>query len=98
MLMTEAFQSQRDSGLHDDLPLPSHIKQIDGLQILRAVAVLIVSWGHAGLVLVWSAHEQLPDLGVFGIDIFFVISGFILASVVPANTPKCRTESCMVFS
>jgi exopolysaccharide production protein ExoZ len=97
MLMTEAFQSQRDSGLHDDLPLPSHIKQIDGLQILRAVAVLIVSWGHAGLVLVWSAHEQLPDLGVFGIDIFFVISGFILASVVLRTHQSAGPKAAWYF-
>lgn len=64
--------------LHASLPSKSKIKQIDGLQIMRAVAVILVAWGHAGL----EFHQRLPDLGIFGIDLFFVISGFIMASIV----------------
>ena len=64
--------------LHTSLPSKSKIKQIDGLQIMRAVAVILVAWGHAGL----EFHQRLPDLGIFGIDLFFVISGFIMASIV----------------
>jgi len=68
--------------LHTSLPLPSKINQIDGLQILRAVAVLLVAWPHCGLWLVPMEGRPLPTLGAFGIDIFFVISGFIVSSVV----------------
>jgi peptidoglycan/LPS O-acetylase OafA/YrhL len=68
--------------LHTTLPLPSKLWQIDGLQVLRAVAVLLVAWFHAGLWMGPLAGVTLPTLGVFGIDIFFCISGFIVSSVV----------------
>ena len=64
--------------LHASLPSLSKIKQIDGLQIMRAIAVILVAWGHAGL----EFGHRLPDFGIFGIDLFFVISGFIMASIV----------------
>jgi exopolysaccharide production protein ExoZ len=64
------------------LPIASSIRQIDGLQLLRAVAVILVIWCHAGQVLQDSGSSGLPALNVFGIDIFFVISGFILSLVV----------------
>jgi len=64
---------------HSSLPVPSHVRQIDGLQLLRAVAVILVVWFHSG-ELIPSAWPL--DLGTFGIDIFFVISGFILSLVV----------------
>jgi exopolysaccharide production protein ExoZ len=72
-----AFQPQDTS-----LPTAPTIRQIDGLQLLRAVAVLLVIWCHAGQVLEESGSYPLPSLNVFGIDIFFVISGFILSLVV----------------
>lgn len=68
--------------LHTTLPLPSKINQIDGLQILRVVAVFLVAWLHCGQWLFPMAGRSLPTLGAFGIDIFFVISGFIVSSVV----------------
>jgi exopolysaccharide production protein ExoZ len=68
--------------LHTTLPLPSKINQIDGLQILRAVAVLMVAWLHAGQWLFPMSARSLPTFGAYGIDMFFVISGFIVSSVV----------------
>jgi exopolysaccharide production protein ExoZ len=68
--------------IHTTLPLPSSVRQIDGLQLLRAVAVIIIAWLHGGEKLARYGGRRLPDLGVFGVDIFFVISGFILSSVV----------------
>jgi len=64
------------------LPLAPTIRQIDGLQVLRAVAVILVVWCHAGQSLSEYGSPELPALNVFGIDIFFVISGFILSLVV----------------
>ena len=66
---------------HTSLPLPSRISQIDGLQALRAIAVILVAWLHISDYLHLYGAPQLPNLGVFGVDIFFVISGFILSSV-----------------
>ena len=68
--------------LHTGLPLPNQVKQVDGLQILRAIAVILVCWLHTGNDLGRISGTILPNLDVFGIDIFFVISGFILSLVV----------------
>jgi len=67
------------------LPMRSSIRQIDGLQMLRAVAVLLVVWCHTGQHLEAYHGRKFPGLNVFGIDIFFVISGFILSLVVLRN-------------
>jgi exopolysaccharide production protein ExoZ len=64
------------------LPLASNVHQIDGLQLLRAVAVILVLWCHAGQILIDHGSYALPSFGVFGIDIFFVISGFILSLTI----------------
>lgn len=71
---------RRKSELHTTLPLPAHVRQIDILQILRAVAVTLVAWGHAGLFP--APHRVLPSLNIYGIDVFFVISGFIMSHIV----------------
>jgi len=53
--------------------------KIDTLQYLRAFAALLVVFNHT-----WQAGEisralNLSDIGGFGVDIFFVISGFIMS-------------------
>jgi exopolysaccharide production protein ExoZ len=60
----------------------SGIQQIAGLQMLRAVAVILVIWFHLGQHLDAHHLSALPGFNVFGIDIFFVISGFILSLIV----------------
>jgi exopolysaccharide production protein ExoZ len=65
------------------LPLPAPgTSQIDVLQLIRAVAVLLVAWIHAGQMLVMEGHPETPDLGIFGVDLFFVISGFIMTTIL----------------
>jgi exopolysaccharide production protein ExoZ len=71
--------------LHTTLPLPAKISQIDGLQVLRAVAVFLVAWLHAGQELGDWRVAELPHFAAFGIDIFFVISGLIMCSVLLRN-------------
>ena len=75
-------RSSSNFTIHTTLPLPAKISQIDGLQILRAIAVFLVAWLHAGQVLGNWRVKELPHFGAFGIDIFFVISGFIMSSVL----------------
>lgn len=69
----------RSSDLHQ-LPLPSpKLRQIDGVQMLRGVAVVSVALLHAGqMARILGGRAPLPDLGISGVDLFFVISGFIL--------------------
>jgi exopolysaccharide production protein ExoZ len=75
-------RSSSNFTIHTTLPLPATISQIDGLQILRAIAVLLVAWLHAGQMLGDWRVKELPHFAAFGIDIFFVISGFIMSSVL----------------
>jgi len=48
------------------------------LQILRAVAATSVVYYHIGVVPV----DAIPVFGSFGVDIFFVLSGFVMALVI----------------
>ena len=50
---------------------------IEGLQVLRAVAALMVVLHHARLSVPGS--DGWPSFGEAGVDIFFVISGFVMA-------------------
>ena len=59
--------------------------KIQNIQALRGIAVLFVLMVHIGLVeKKYSGHPILPDFvqfGMSGVDIFFVISGFIMMTI-----------------
>lgn len=46
---------------------------LTGIEVLRVVAALLVYYGHK------SHIYNLPVFGHFGVDIFFIISGFVMA-------------------
>jgi exopolysaccharide production protein ExoZ len=50
--------------------------QLQSLQMLRAVAALSVVYFHL---------QHVPHVGEFGVDIFFVLSGFLMAMLVEAR-------------
>jgi exopolysaccharide production protein ExoZ len=50
---------------------------IKSIQILRAFAALLVVYAHF--------EFSKPSIGSFGVDIFFIISGFIMAYIVDKN-------------
>ncbi|MDP3330590.1 MAG: acyltransferase [Methylococcaceae bacterium] len=54
--------------------------ELKSLQILRAVAATSVVYFHIGSAA--STSINIPVFGSFGVDIFFVISGFVMAMVV----------------
>jgi len=64
------------------------MQRLHALQYLRAFAAFIVVYSHATLqVPEWQS--VLPATGTYGVDIFFVISGFIMVYITkPTNTPK----------
>ena len=72
--------------------------RLDAIQLLRAIAVLMVVYLHTLLTAAqWPHHPQplqlqffhLADVGAAGVDIFFVISGFIITVVAARYTaPK----------
>ncbi|NND92647.1 MAG: acyltransferase [Granulosicoccus sp.] len=61
--------------------------RLHALQYLRAVAALAVVYSHA-VIQVEDYQPYLPEGGSFGVDIFFVISGFIMIYIAkPDDTP-----------
>lgn len=62
--------------------------RLHALQYLRAVAALAVVFSHS-TIQVENYREWLPEFGSFGVDIFFVISGFIMVWIAkPGDTPR----------
>jgi len=58
--------------------IPQYIPQFDGL---RGIAILLVLIGHSGFL------EALPHAGMleytrFGVDLFFVLSGFLITGIL----------------
>lgn len=54
---------------------------INNIQIMRCIAATVVVLAHSG----WTAYgvsHQITNLGGIGVDIFFIVSGFIMPYVV----------------
>jgi exopolysaccharide production protein ExoZ len=96
-LRSAEHASASASTIDTRLPSASPVHQIDGLQILRAVAVLLVAWIHSGQAIEHDGGRALPGLGVYGVDIFFVISGFIISSVVLRSRKPAGTAAAWDF-
>ncbi|MGH7023769.1 MAG: acyltransferase family protein [Caulobacteraceae bacterium] len=63
--------------------------RIQSLQALRYVAAAMVVVGHACRLAAGAGAGNLPaDIGVAGVDIFFVLSGFVIALTGPLATPR----------
>jgi exopolysaccharide production protein ExoZ len=60
---------------------------VEPIQYLRAIAALMVVWQHAR-VQIPGLEAALPwDVGAHGVNIFFVVSGFIMAHTSKRATP-----------
>lgn len=73
------------------------MKKLESLQMLRAVAALLVVWAHsidrfAHHPSFQASFYHLQNLGAVGVDIFFCISGFIMSTVA------CRSKSVAEFA
>lgn len=61
--------------------------RLHALQYLRAAAALAVVYSHS-VIQVEDYRQYLLDTGSFGVDVFFVISGFIMIYIAkPDTTP-----------
>jgi exopolysaccharide production protein ExoZ len=75
------------------------VKKNDGLQVLRAIAALLVVYAHSiDLVEGHGIPKQIKfyfweNFGACGVDIFFAISGFILATVILRTKPEMPNKA-----
>lgn len=71
------------------MPSRSNLK-LNSVQYLRAAAVLLVVAFHAGGHLGdFQPNDSLLGYGQFGVDLFFVISGFIMVATTAPNSSAC---------
>jgi peptidoglycan/LPS O-acetylase OafA/YrhL len=73
-------------------------KRIDGLDTLRAVAIALVFMFH---YMVFTSHEPtfgwLSEVGWIGVDLFFVLSGYLISNQLFAGLAKGRRLSLGAF-
>lgn len=57
-------------------------KRIYGLDVMRALAILLVVFGHGGLVS-GNLFESFPSIPLLdGVELFFVLSGFLIGTIL----------------
>ncbi len=62
-------------------PAPAlKVRQLNSLQYLRAIAAMMIVFTHGWDQLPWL-KDRMPDITQSGVDLFFVISGFIMVYV-----------------
>ena len=61
-----------------------HSDRVFGLDLVRFVAVSLVLAAHAGDVFhpVWQSPRTLETLGICGVELFFVLSGFLIGGII----------------
>jgi peptidoglycan/LPS O-acetylase OafA/YrhL len=77
------------------------LKYVKGFDTIRAIAVFIVLIGHWGFPLFKNSAfslviDNLVQFGRFGVTIFFVLSGFLITSILLNEKNKSRTSSHLI--
>jgi exopolysaccharide production protein ExoZ len=59
--------------------------EVVSIQYLRGIAAMMVVFAHANEPFASPTHQMLRNLGFSGVDLFFVISGFVMTYIVAAR-------------
>ena len=64
--------------------LGSTHNRIFGLDLLRAVAIIITVYGHAAMLVppAYQSWHNLPASAIDGVNIFFVLSGYLIGGIL----------------
>ena len=54
------------------------MSRLPGLDLLRAVAIVLVMWSHAQMLGVVAEDDVVARFGWMGVDLFFALSGFLI--------------------
>jgi peptidoglycan/LPS O-acetylase OafA/YrhL len=77
-------------------PKPS--RRIDGLDTLRACAIVLVLMSHYSVVVSHkSTFGFLTDMGWMGVDLFFVLSGYLIGNQILSPLARGTTFSLKTF-
>ena len=64
------------------MPLGACVNRLPGLDLLRAIAIVWVMIFHSFLIDGWGHFGGIEKHGWMGVDLFFVLSGFLIGSQV----------------
>lgn len=67
-----------------------YIKQLDSIRAIAVLLVIICHWVPPNIILM---RYQLDMLGALGVDIFFVLSGFLISSILLGNRDEAEASS-----
>ena len=71
---------RRHTELPQEIRFRGHIAELDGLRALAVILVLLVHFGpHASI---GSALWKIESIGWIGVDLFFVVSGFLITGIL----------------
>jgi peptidoglycan/LPS O-acetylase OafA/YrhL len=70
------------------------VAALDGIRALAAIAVLLF---HHGPLLPTAAFRYLASGGWYGVDVFFVLSGFLITSLLVSEERKTGKISLRRF-
>lgn len=82
--------------------LPNYSKRVYGLDVYRAIAILLVVQTHGSFMLKGTFLQEFPWIKLIdGVELFFVLSGFLIGSIlikiIVSNNYKLRIPEILTF-